>query len=98
VLMQDALNDIAGTGSPRHRHFLRQVDQFHAQWRAFFVPLIFRRARMESYDAVPRFTYHEETTPEVAGRVLVSVLGLAVPAAGLGWLGLRRSHRYPVVG
>jgi ABC-2 type transport system permease protein len=25
VLMQDALNDVAGTGAARHRHFLGQV-------------------------------------------------------------------------
>jgi ABC-2 type transport system permease protein len=97
VLMQDALNDIAGTGSPRHRHFLEQVDRFHTQWRGFFVPLIFQKARIDSVDAVPRFTYQEETTTAVAGRVLVSLLGLTLPAAVLCWLGLRRLHRYPVV-
>jgi ABC-type uncharacterized transport system ATPase subunit len=29
-------------------------------------------------------------------RVLVGLLGLAVPAACIGWLGLRRLRRYPI--
>lgn len=98
VLMQDALSDLAGTGMARHRHFLTQVDGFHAEWRGYFTPLIFQRAQVASFDEVPRFAFVEETTEEVARRAGVSVAGLALPAALLGWTGLARMRRYPVVG
>jgi ABC-2 type transport system permease protein len=96
VLMQDALNDVAGTGGPRHRHFLDQVDRFHAQWRGFVVPLIFQKARITDAGAAPRFTYQEEKTSTVARRVLNGWLGLTAPAAAMAWIGLRRLRRYRV--
>jgi ABC-2 type transport system permease protein len=97
VLMQDALNEVAGTGSPRHRDFLDQVDRFHAQWRGFVVPLIFQKARITDPASAPRFIYQEEDTSTVARRVLTGWLGLMVPAAVMAWIGLRRLRRYPVV-
>ncbi|MEW6320368.1 MAG: DUF3526 domain-containing protein [Acidobacteriota bacterium] len=98
VLMQDALSDLAGTGMARHRHFLAQVDRFHAHWRAYFTPLIFQRAQVTSFDEVPRFVFVEEATGDVARRAGVGVAGLGVPAAILAWAGLRRLRRYPVAG
>ena len=97
VLMQDALNEVAGTGSPRHKDFLDQVDRFHAQWRGFVVPLIFQKARVTDAASAPRFIYQEESTSTVARRVLTGWLGLMVPAAVMAWIGLRRLRRYPVV-
>jgi ABC-2 type transport system permease protein len=97
ILMQDALNDVAGTGNPRHRHFLEQVDRFHGQWRGFAVPLIFQKARVTDPSAAPRFAYQEEATAAVARRVLASGLGMMLPAAMMAWIGLRRLRRYPVV-
>jgi len=55
VLLQDALNDIAGTGTARHRHFMAQVDRFHERWRGYFTPLIFRKAHLGAFDDLPRF-------------------------------------------
>jgi ABC-2 type transport system permease protein len=43
ILMQDALNDIAGTGTARHREFVKQVEVYHQRWRDYFIPLVFRR-------------------------------------------------------
>jgi len=98
VLMQDALNDVAGSGVPRHRWFLAQVAAYHAACRAYFTPLIFRKASVTDLASTPRFAFAEETTGEVAGRVLTSVAGLAAIALALGWIGLSRLRRYPVVG
>jgi len=97
VLMQDALNDVAGTGTPRHRHFLEQVDRFHAQWRGFVVPLIFQKARIADAAAAPRFAYEDEATVAVARRVVIGALGLTVPAVLMTGIGVRRLRRYPVV-
>jgi ABC-2 type transport system permease protein len=97
VLMQDALNDVAGTGIPRHKHFLDQVDQFHARWRGFVVPIIFQNGRVIDAALAPRFAYQEEATLTVARRVLIGALGLLAPAALMAWMGRRRLRHYPLV-
>ena len=97
ILLQDALNDISGTGAARHRFFLAQVDRFHQQWRAFFTPLIFQKASFTTFETVPRFTFQEEPTGAVVSRVIWSLLGLALPAVVLVIIGLRRLHRFPIV-
>lgn len=98
ILMQDILTDLAGTGMARHRHFVNQVERFHAEWRAYFTPLIFRRAQMTSFDDVPRFEFDEESTGAVAARAGVGLMGLVLPATVLGWIGILRMRQYPVVG
>lgn len=98
VLVQDALDDIAGTGTARHRHFMAQVDAFHDRWRAYFTPLIMQKAKLVTFDQVPTFAYIEESTRGVSVRVATALLGLAIPALVMGWLGLRRMRRFPVAG
>jgi ABC-2 type transport system permease protein len=98
VLMQGALNDVSGTGHERHRAFVGQVDEYHAAWRSFFTPLIFKKARFLDYAAAPRFTWTEETPGTVALRVWPNLVGLLLPAAVLGWWALTRLKRFPVVG
>ena len=98
VLMQDALNDVAGSGTPRHRHFLEQVDRYHARWRGFVVPLIFEKARVMNPAIAPHFDYREEQLGAVARRVLIVVLGLLVPAFVMLGVGISRLDGYPVVG
>jgi ABC-2 type transport system permease protein len=96
VLMQDALNDIAGTGVARHRHFMAQVDVFHRRWRAYFTPLIFQKARFTAFEDVPTFHYEDEATGGVVARVAVGAAGLLAPSLLIGLVGLRRLKRFPV--
>jgi len=98
VLMQDALNDVAGTGVPRHQRFMAQVSAYHAAWRAYFTPLIFNKTRITDVRATPQFRFEDETAGTVVRRVTVALAGLAVPAVALVWLGLGRLRRYPVAG
>ena len=98
ILMQGALNDIAGTGTDRHRDYLAQVDAYHEEWRDYFVPKIFAKTQITDFAGVPRFQYLEESTGQVAARVALGVVGLVVPAALLSLWGLRRLRRFPVVG
>jgi ABC-2 type transport system permease protein len=97
ILMQDALNDLSGTGVTRHQHFLRQVGQFHERWRNHFVPLIFRKAQVERYAMLPAFAYMDEPTAAVVSRVVGSIGLMLLPAIVLSAFGLRRLHRFPVV-
>jgi ABC-2 type transport system permease protein len=96
--MQNALNDVAGTGVARHQGFMAQVDAHHRAGRGHFTPLIVARTPVLDYRTLPVFTYTEEATGAVAARVVSSLAGLLVPAALVGWLAFARLRRFPVVG
>lgn len=96
IVTQAALNDIAGTGLARYRHFLRLVDAFHQSWRAHFTPRILQKAQLaaEDYERFPTFQFREESLAAVARRALMGWLGLFAPAILIGWYGLRALRRY----
>jgi ABC-2 type transport system permease protein len=98
IVMQDALNDIAGTGTARHRGFMNQVESYHQRWRAYFVPLVFQRARLQDYSGLPGFTFVEEELGTVTRRVALSMMGLLIPSVAIGAFAVGRIRRYPVVG
>ncbi len=96
VVMQNALNSIAGTGAERHRLFLEQVEAFYSEWKAFFEPKILAREVFKDYDRVPRFSYREEPTGELAARTLWRLVLIAVPTCVLVWVGSQALRRYSV--
>ncbi|MGH9631627.1 MAG: ABC transporter permease [Bryobacteraceae bacterium] len=98
IIMQEALNDIAGTGLERYRHFLRLVDGYHKQWQAYFLPRIFEQAQMttEDYEQLPRFVYKEESLDPILLRTMLGLIGLALSGALLLWIGLSRLRYYPI--
>jgi ABC-2 type transport system permease protein len=98
IVMQDTLNDLAGTGTARHGHFVALIDQYHQEWRAFFLPLIVQKARVTAHESIPRFHFKEERSRDVVARASIDLIALSAPALLLGLLGLRRLRRFPVVG
>jgi ABC-2 type transport system permease protein len=100
IVAQAAFNDLAGASSHRYAHFLAQTDQYHRQWREYFVPRILRKTRLSpgDLDRVPVFTYREEETSSVVSRLLVAVAGLWIPVALVALAALRRLGRYPIAG
>jgi ABC-2 type transport system permease protein len=100
IVTQAALNDLAGTGVARYRHFLTLVEQFHQQWQAFFYPRIVQKAQLQAadYDGFPTFQFYEESASAVTRRVLIGLLGIVLPALLIGWYGLRALRRYPLAG
>jgi ABC-2 type transport system permease protein len=99
VLLQDALNDLAGAGAARHRHFMTQVESYHAAWRAYFQPRVLRRQPLSDYRGVPVFRYREESLRAALGRIAVTTGELAIPVCllgGLAAIGLRRGSRIEV--
>lgn len=100
ILTQSALNDVAGTGPDRYRHFLRLVDDYHQSWLAFFRPRIVRKTQLTAadYEQMPRFTFVEEPTAAVARRVLVGWAGLFIPAVLIGFLAMAALRRYSPAG
>lgn len=100
IVMQEALNEVAGTSRARHELFARQVRDFMDIWRARYAPLIFRRATLRSsdYDQLPRFTFQEEQTGDVARRAGVGIAGLTLPALLLAAFAFARLRRYALAG
>jgi ABC-2 type transport system permease protein len=98
IVAQDALSDLAGTGSARHQYFVALVDAYHRQWRQFFVPLVLQKARVTNHSSIPTFSYVDEGVDRVVARTSISLVALAAPAALLAGFGLRRLRRFPIVG
>jgi len=96
LLMQLATADLAGTGGGAYSAFYARVDQFHAQWRDFFLSRARADQALTAADltAFPRFLARpagvDPTT--VASRLVGLALLLAVLSLW-AWTGLRRSER-----
>jgi ABC-2 type transport system permease protein len=99
LLVQTALEDLAGTGLPRWQAFRDQTLLFHRQWQDYFIGRQIRQQKLTAADvaSVPQFTYREEAADAVRERVLMALLWLLVPAVALWALGFARLRRYSVV-
>jgi ABC-2 type transport system permease protein len=95
IVVQEALNDIAGTGLLRYQRFRQQAAAFRDEWTAFFHPLIFGRTplRPADYRRMPRFTYRDERAEDVTSRVLAGLAGILLPSLLIGALGVRQLDR-----
>ncbi len=98
IMVQLALEDIAGSGAERHHRFEAAVDDFHEEFRAFFVPKIKAGTRLTraDLDALPRFEFVEEPASDLSARVLLGVFGLLLLAAillGFAWPALKKVGR-----
>ena len=98
ILVQLALEDVAGAGAVRHQAFEEQADQVHEEYRAFFFERIrsgenFSQAELKS---IPRLSFEEEPSSSLIGRILVGVFGLLFGACillAIAWPGLKRVGR-----
>jgi len=98
ILVQLALEDVAGSGASRHQRFEAQVDAFHGTFRERFFDRIRRETRLTAVDleTLPQPAFVEEPVGSLAWRVLSGVLGLLLFAGalvGLGRSGLQRVGR-----
>jgi ABC-2 type transport system permease protein len=100
IVAQDALNDLAGTGSARFSHFVGQVEAFHRDWRTRFASMIVQKQKLSAatYDQIPRFTYEDEPVGGVVERAVVALLVLFGAGLVLGAIGVTRLRKYPVAG
>jgi ABC-2 type transport system permease protein len=99
IVVQQALNDVAGTSTARQLHFVTQVKTFHEEWRAWFEPRVFRRIVLTAadHDAVPRFSFQEEPSHAILGRVAWGLAGLLIPLAVVIVAATRALGRFSVV-
>ncbi|MDP1772763.1 MAG: DUF3526 domain-containing protein [Methylobacter sp.] len=98
IVMQEALNAVAGTDNSRYQQLSLQVDAFHRVWQDFFLPKVLDNTplTLADYQNFPRFAYAEQAISETGMRLLGALLGLVVPIAVLYLFSLRRIRDYPV--
>lgn len=99
IVMQEALNDVSGTGNARYQHFLAQVRSYHADWQNYFIPRVFQKTKVTAatYDDAPRFVWQEENPNHVAGRVLFGLFGILIFGLAVGVAGLTAINRYTAI-
>jgi ABC-2 type transport system permease protein len=98
IVVQLALEDVAGSGAARHLAFDAQSDAFHERYRDHFFSKVEAGESMTAagVEQVPRFTFVKEPVSQVAGRILFGALVLLLAALaliGLAWPRLKRVGR-----
>ncbi len=85
IVVQLALEDVAGSGATRHQRFEEQVDAFHGTFRAFFAKRIREGTPFTTDDLaqIPKLTFIEEELRALLWRVLSGVLGLLLAAGAM---------------
>jgi ABC-2 type transport system permease protein len=99
ILMQEALNDLSGTGDQRFASFRGDVARFAGEWRAYFVPHLLAGERLgsEKLAGAPDFYFIEDPGP--ARRRAAGSAGLIGFGALLaGGIGVRRMGRVSALG
>lgn len=91
LVLQEGLNDIAGTGVARHNRFTDQALAYQARMKEILEPRIFNQqlVTVSDLDALPAFEFREESAGSICKRVLPGAGLLALLAAGFGFRGLR---------
>jgi ABC-2 type transport system permease protein len=99
VSVYEGMTTLAGTGSRRHQHFQRLIEEFHRDWKAFFEPKILEGIAISESDLerVPLFAWTEEDPRLTRAEVTRRLLQVALPAVLLCAFGVWRLRRYLVV-
>ena len=59
ILMQQSLNNVAGTSEKHYNDYKKQVYEFSDTWRNYLVPMLFKneKIKVENYNKLPKFIY-----------------------------------------
>jgi ABC-2 type transport system permease protein len=100
IVAQDALNDVAGTGAARYRHFVSLVEDYHNKWRSLFAPMIVKKQKFTAamYDDLPQFEFQEEPIRLVLARASAVIGELFAVGLILAAVGVRRLRKFSVAG
>lgn len=99
VVMQESLNDIAGTSTERQKSYINQIRDFIGELQSFLVPKLMKRELLRSadYDAIPRFQFQEESNSIIANRLGIGILLILIPTVLLGiWTSFRLRSFSPI--
>jgi ABC-2 type transport system permease protein len=109
MAFQNALADLAGTGTVRHQAFVRAVRAFQLELRAFMYPHVVRpalspapracegcpgRLTFTDYDAIPRFRMDDTASTVRVRAAFIAAGWLALLAIGLAVVGIVKGGRW----
>jgi ABC-2 type transport system permease protein len=99
ILVNEALNSVAGNDSRRFLAFKTQTEAFHDAWRRFFSDKILddRATTMDDLTALPKWHWSEIAVRETAARVWSRFALILILAACIAALAIARTTRHPVV-
>ncbi|KRQ17136.1 DUF3526 domain-containing protein [Bradyrhizobium manausense] len=99
ILVNEALNGIAGTDSRRFVAFKSQTEAFHNIWREYFAPRIKddQATTIDELNALPRWHWSEPSTSDVNWRVWSRIILVLMLAAGIGAATKYRLVRDPII-
>lgn len=97
AIAQLALSDLASHGAQSYADFNRQVQAYHGEWRAYFLPAILQNRLLTKQEMqnIPRFKYQPETESRILGRFSADILALALFAGITLAIGFVRLKKYP---
>ena len=79
ILMQQSLNNIAGTSEKHYNDFKKQVFEFSNSWREYLVPMLFKEQvfTTKNYREMPRFSYKNRISDDtwVNFLAIISISG-----------------------
>ena len=78
IIVQLALEDVAGSGTTRHRRFDEQVEATHDAFKDFFFGRVEqdKTLRSDALDDIPYLRFEEEGHGALAARLLIGVFVL----------------------
>lgn len=99
ILVNEALNSVAGNGSLRFVAFKAQTEAFHNRWRSFFAPRILqdRATTMDDLNSLPTWQWVELTAADTRWRVWSRIALIMTLAISLGSIALAKAKRQPIV-
>jgi ABC-2 type transport system permease protein len=89
ILLQDGLNDLAGTSPAHYTDFRNQIIAFANVWRHYFIPRMFNNEKMraEDFDSLPTNSYSSAQVPSHYNADLMGLLFfLTLATAGSIWV------------
>jgi len=97
ILVQDGFNELSQTATRHYQDYREQVIAFAAEWREFFIPMIFKDEKVTkaTFEELPAFEYETSGLPSyfsanVLGLLVYSVLLLGISIAAFRQRGKER--------
>jgi ABC-2 type transport system permease protein len=94
ILMQQSLNNIAGTSEKHYNDYKKQVFEFSNTWRDYLVPMLFKHEKftVKNYKELPTFTYKNRITKNIWSNLLVMLLISLIISSLLIIKGYKKEH------
>ncbi|WP_315745066.1 MULTISPECIES: DUF3526 domain-containing protein [unclassified Bradyrhizobium] len=99
ILVNEALNSVAGNDSRRFVAFKTQTEAFHDGWRRFFAPKIQdnRATTLDDLVLLPQWRWTEVTRAETYRRIWTRVALILTLVISIGLLAVAKAARQPIV-